>query len=99
MKKNTPQKKNENHESSGGTRTFPITSERYASIRNMLQTVYSALEEKGYDPVSQIVGYILSEDPAYITSFMNARGLITKYDRDELLEALVHFYFWANRES
>ena len=99
MKKDIPQKKNENHESSGGTRTFPITSERYASIRNMLQTVYSALEEKGYDPVSQIVGYILSEDPAYITSFMNARGLITKYDRDELLEALVHFYVWANRES
>ena len=61
--------------------------------------ILAALEEKGYDPVSQIVGYILSEDPAYITSYMNARGLITKYDRDELLEALVHFYFWANRES
>ncbi|MCQ2426902.1 MAG: IreB family regulatory phosphoprotein [Clostridia bacterium] len=79
--------------SAGGTRTFPYTTEKYAAIRETLQTVYDALETKGYDPINQIVGYILSEDPAYITSYQNARGLITKYDRDELLDALAHFYF------
>ncbi len=92
MKKDIPQKKNENHESSGGTRTFPITSERYASIRNMLQTVYSALEEKGYDPVSQIVGYIMSGDPTYVTSYRDARYLISQVERDEILEEILRAY-------
>ena len=75
------------------TRKFPSASDRDATIREILFAVYTALEEKGYNPVSQIVGYILSEDPAYITSHRNARGLIAKLDRDELLDALARFYF------
>ncbi|MBO4322396.1 MAG: IreB family regulatory phosphoprotein [Clostridia bacterium] len=86
MFKNTPN-------TAGGTRTFPYTSEKYAAIRETLSTVYKALEAKGYDPINQIVGYILSEDPTYITSYQNARQLIVKYDRDELLDAIARFYF------
>ena len=55
-------------------------------------TVYQALQEKGYNPVNQIVGYILSEDPTYITNHNNARALIRKIDRDELLQTLVKYY-------
>jgi len=58
----------------------------------ILASVYSALKEKGYNPVNQIVGYILSGDPTYITSFNNARNTICKIERDELLEELVNFY-------
>ena len=61
-----------------------------------MKSVYEALEEKGYNPVSQIVGYIMSGDPTYITSHKNARYLITKVDRDELLEELLDFYIDAN---
>ena len=61
-------------------------------IRETLLAVYTALVEKGYNPISQIVGYILSEDPTYITNHKNARTLITRFDRDELLEALVKYY-------
>lgn len=75
------------------TITFPTTADREAVIREILFTVYKALEEKGYNPESQIVGYILSEDPTYITSHRNARGLISKLDRDEILDALAKFYF------
>ncbi len=75
------------------TRTFPAASDRDAVIRRTLLSVYAALNEKGYDPVSQIVGYILSEDPTYITNHNKARSLITKIDRDELLDALTRFYF------
>jgi len=75
------------------TRTFPAASDRDAVIRRTLLAVYAALNEKGYDPVSQIVGYILSEDPTYITNHNKARSLITKIDRDELLDALTRFYF------
>ena len=60
--------------------------------RQVLFTVHSALKEKGYNPVNQIVGYILSGDPTYITSHLNARSLICKLERDELLEELVTFY-------
>ena len=82
------------HSSSNfNTRTFPTASDREATIREILSVVYDALEEKGYNPVSQIVGYILSEDPTYITSYKNARGLISKIDRDELLDAFAKFYF------
>ena len=55
--------------------------------------VLATLKEKGYNPINQMVGYILSEDPTYITSHRNARGLISKLDRDELLDALAKFYF------
>ena len=63
-----------------------------AEINRILSVVYRALSDKGYDPVNQIVGYILSEDPGYITNHKNARALIRKIDRDELLETLVKEY-------
>ncbi|MCL2617065.1 MAG: IreB family regulatory phosphoprotein [Defluviitaleaceae bacterium] len=64
--------------------------------KQVLLTVHSALREKGYNPVNQIVGYILSGDPTYITSHMGARSLICKLERDELLEELVTFYLGSN---
>ena len=74
------------------TRKFSIVDEKDAEIRHILTTVYQALEEKGYNPINQIVGYILSEDPTYITNHMGARTLIRKLDRDERLEVLVKKY-------
>lgn len=67
------------------TRAFSIRDEKEYQIRQVLTEVYEALNEKGYNPVNQIVGYILSEDPTYITTYNNARSLIRKIDRDELL--------------
>ncbi len=74
------------------TRTFVVQSEEELEIRHILLEVYDALNEKGYNPVNQIVGYILSEDPTYITNHKNARSLIRKIDRDELLNILVRSY-------
>lgn len=75
------------------TITFSIKDDRELEIRSILQTVYNALVEKGgYNPVDQIVGYILSEDPTYITNHLGARTLIRKIDRDELLQVLVRKY-------
>ena len=74
------------------TRKFKITMDKDAEIQQVLTTVYQALEEKGYNPINQIVGYILSEDPTYITNHNNARTLIRKIDRDELLQVLVRHY-------
>ena len=74
------------------TRKFSIVDEKDAEIRHILTTVYQALEEKGYNPINQIVGYILSEDPTYITNHNNARAMIRKVDRDELLQTLVKYY-------
>ena len=71
---------------------FSINGNKDESIRVILTTVYKALEEKGYNPLNQIVGYILSEDPTYITNYNNARTLIRKLDRDELLQELVRQY-------
>ena len=71
---------------------FKIKNEAEISTRELLQHVYKALEEKGYSPVNQIVGYLLSGDPAYITSHQNARNMIRRLDRDELLEELVTEY-------
>ena len=71
---------------------FSISDNRDESIKSILTTVYNALEEKGYNPINQIVGYILSEDPTYITTHKNARSLIRKIDRDDLLEALLKSY-------
>ena len=62
------------------------------ATKKMLQDIYNALCEKGYDPVRQIAGYILSEDPVYITDWKNARGLIQHIDRDELLKELIKNY-------
>lgn len=69
---------------------FGLSREDY--IKSIINEVYSALEEKGYDPVSQMVGYILSGDPTYITGHKNARSLIMKVERDEIMEFLVKFY-------
>ena len=71
------------------TITFEVQSEDELEIRHILLEVYDALTEKGYNPINQIVGYILSEDPTYITSHKNARSLIRKIDRDELMQELV----------
>ncbi len=76
----------------GKTQTFDIMDEEDAKMRSVLSTVYEALSEKGYQPVSQIVGYILSQDPTYITNHNNARTLIRQVDRDELLKRLVKYY-------
>lgn len=74
------------------TITFSIDEVKDADMRRILMTVYDALKEKGYNPISQIVGYILSEDPTYITTHKNARSLIRHVDRDELLKAMVRSY-------
>ena len=74
------------------TRKFDFVGEQDAEIHRIMLTVYQALEEKGYNPVNQIVGYILSEDPTYITNHHQARTLIRKVDRDELLQILVRNY-------
>lgn len=70
---------------------FKISKED-TSVEDILKQVYSSLKEKGYDPISQIVGYILSGDPTYITSYNNARYLIRRFERDEILEELVKVY-------
>lgn len=75
------------------TMTFSVGDERDREMRTVLTTVYAALKEKGYNPINQLVGYILSEDPTYITTNQNARSLIRRFDRDELLQALVKYYF------
>ncbi len=74
------------------TMTFSIGDETEREIRRILTTVYESLKEKGYNPINQIVGYILSEDPTYITTHNNARNLIRRIDRDTLLQSLVRFY-------
>jgi len=74
------------------TRKFTIRYEKDQEIKAILTSVYDSLKQKGYDPINQIVGYILSEDPTYITNFNNARSLIRKLDRDELLQELVKQY-------
>ena len=74
------------------TQYFKVSNETDIAVKDILEAVYIALTEKGYNPVNQIVGYILSEDPGYITNHKNARALIRKIDRDELLETLVKEY-------
>lgn len=66
--------------------------EKELEMKNILTSVYNSLKEKGYDPINQIVGYILSEDPTYITNHKNARALICRIDRDELMGSLVKNY-------
>lgn len=71
---------------------FSIKNENNEEMKKILLEVYNALNEKGYNSVSQIVGYILSEDPTYITTHNNARSLVRKLDRDELLQSMVEDY-------
>lgn len=74
------------------TVTFSMGSEKEKQNRLILGEVYSALMEKGYNPINQLVGYLLSEDPTYITNHRNARSLIRKIDRDELLDSMLRLY-------
>ena len=74
------------------TMTFSLNDDKDHEMKKILATVYGALKEKGYNPINQIVGYILSEDPTYITTHNNARSLVRKVDRDELLRAMVRTY-------
>ena len=74
------------------TMTFSVNQERENELKRNLTIVYDALVQKGYNPINQIVGYILSEDPTYITTYNNARSLIRHIDRDELLQAMVKSY-------
>ena len=75
-----------------GTTKFTRFSEGQETASLILAHVYSALEAKGYDPVTQLVGFILTGDPTYITSYNNARSLICRLERDEILEELVRYY-------
>ena len=74
------------------TMTFSVKDDKEDDMKRTLTTVYDALRQKGYNPINQIVGYILSEDPTYITTHNNARSLIRHIDRDELLQAMVRAY-------
>lgn len=74
------------------TQNFKVMSESENRVGDILQQVYQAMTEKGYNPVNQIVGYIMSGDPTYITSHNNARSLIMKVERDELVEELLKVY-------
>lgn len=74
------------------TMMFKVDKDNTSQAHEILATVYDALKEKGYNPISQIVGYILSGDPTYITNHKNARSIIRKIERDELLEELVKAY-------
>lgn len=74
------------------TMYFDYNDKREKNVRETLETVYTALEEKGYNPINQIVGYLLSGDPAYIPRLNNARNLIRKHERDEIVEELVRSY-------
>lgn len=76
----------------GNTTMFSLPIERGEEISEALKKVSMALKEKGYDPIGQIVGYIMSGDPSYITSHGGARSLLTKYDRDEILEVVFSDY-------
>ena len=76
------------------TMKFTVASDDKENMRRILRSVYEALTEKGYNPINQIVGYLLTEDPTYITNYNNARTLICKLDRDELLQELVRCYLF-----
>ena len=78
------------------TQFFSVETEPETGVEVVLTTVYEALTEKGYNPVNQIVGYIMSGDPTYITSHRNARSLIMKVERDELVEEILRRYIQSN---
>ncbi len=78
------------------TQHFRAVSDNPQDAKTILLSVYQALSNKGYDPITQMVGYLISGDPTYITSYQNARSLICRIDRDELLEELVQFYISKN---
>ena len=78
--------------SKNNTMMFKVEIEKEQKVESVLIPVFDALKEKGYNPINQIVGYFISGDPAYITSYNNARNLIGKLDREEILEEVLNFY-------
>ncbi len=78
------------------TQFFSVQPDQETGVKKILRVVYEALSEKGYDPVNQIVGYIMSGDPTYITNYMGARSLIMKVERDELVEEIMRYYIESN---
>ena len=81
------------------TQFFRIQPDQVNGVQKILSVVYEALSEKGYDPVNQIVGYIMSGDPTYVTNYKGARSLIMKVERDELVEEIMRSYIRANNWS
>ena len=81
------------------TQCFRVQPEPVNGVQKILAVVYEALSEKGYDPVNQIVGYIMSGDPTYVTNYKGARSLIMKVERDELVEEIMRSYIRANHWS
>lgn len=79
------------------TISFSIHEDKEKEMKNVLTAVYDALRQKGYNPINQIVGYLLTEDPTYITNYNNARSMICKLDRDELLQELVRCYLFDRK--
>ena len=78
------------------TLKFTVPNDDKENMRKLLRGVFDALNEKGYNPINQIVGYLLTEDPTYITNYNNARSMICKLDRDELMQQLVRDYLSVN---
>ena len=87
----------------GNTQYWKVKSGPEIHVKDVLNVVYNAMAEKGYNPVNQIVGYIMSGDPTYITSYKNARSMIMKVERDELVEELLRAYIrdrsWEDPEN
>ena len=81
----------------GNTQFFKVDVDAASSVEVILETVFEVMKEKGYNPVNQIVGYIMSGDPTYITSYKNARSLIMKVERDEIVEELLKNYIKNNQ--
>ena len=86
----------ESEEDLGRTQYFKVKPDEESGVKKELSVVYEALSKKGYDPVNQIVGYIMSGDPTYITNYMGARSLIMKVERDELVEEILEDYIRNN---
>ena len=76
------------------TQKFTVPCDDKENMRRILRSVFDSLKEKGYNPVNQIVGYLLTEDPTYITNYNNARSMICKLERDELMQVLVRYYLF-----
>ena len=81
----------------GNTIKFTVPSDDKENMHRILRSVFDALSEKGYNPINQIVGYLQTEDPTYITNYNNARTMICKLDRDELLQELVQNYLFGSK--
>lgn len=76
---------------------FQVPADDKENMRSILRTVFDSLSEKGYNPINQIVGYLLTEDPTYITNYNGARSLICKLDRDEMMQVLVEHYLFNHQ--